>query len=250
MRGADLVEAGADGPMSQVRFIAIAAQMPKEDLRKLGSDDLRRNIGSSVVAEVAMTAKDSLLHAPGTFYVILEELHVVIGFQDENIGLAHTLDHELGGMAQVSEKTDLLGHGPEKKANGIVSVMGNAEGVHDNVSNLERCSSGKDAEIKSGLKLALDSFLGEAIAVKRHAQLRAERAETLDMVAMLVSDQDAREGFRSAAECGKALADLAAAKASIDQNASLVGFQIGTIATGTAAENRKLHCHGATLGNR
>ena len=67
------------------------------------------------------------------------------------------------------------------------------------------------------------------------------------MVAVFVGEQDAVEPFGSAANGGEAFANLAAGKASVDEEAGFACFQVGAIAAGTAAKNSKLHCHGADV---
>ena len=47
---------------------------------------------------------------------------------------------------------------------------------------------------------------------------------------MFVGDEDARERFRGAGDGGQALADLAPAKAGVDQQAGFTRFQVGAIA--------------------
>ena len=63
------------------------------------------------------------------------------------------------------------------------------------------------------------------------------------MVGVLVREEDGRKIFRSAANTGKTLADLARGKARIYQDARFTGLQVGAIAGGTAAENGKSNGH-------
>jgi hypothetical protein len=63
------------------------------------------------------------------------------------------------------------------------------------------------------------------------------------MIGMFVREQDAVQVFGRAADRSEAFADLTAGKSSVDQEAGFSGFEIGAIAAGTAAKNRKLNCH-------
>ena len=54
---------------------------------------------------------------------------------------------------------------------------------------------------------------------------------------MFVRDQDGGEIFRHPADGGEALADLARAEPGVHEDAGFIGFEVGAIAAGTAAEN-------------
>ena len=67
------------------------------------------------------------------------------------------------------------------------------------------------------------------------------------MVGMFVRDENARKALGRTANGGEALARLARAEAGVNKNARLGGFEVGAVAAGTAAENRQLHGHNATV---
>jgi len=64
---------------------------------------------------------------------------------------------------------------------------------------------------------------------------------------MFVRDQDGGEIFRHATDGGEPLADLARAEPGIHEDAGFIGFEVGAIATGTAAENGEFDGHDKTL---
>ena len=64
---------------------------------------------------------------------------------------------------------------------------------------------------------------------------------------MFVRDQDGGEIFRHTADGGEPLADLARAEPGVHEDAGFSGFDIGAIATGTAAENGEFDGHAWTL---
>ena len=64
---------------------------------------------------------------------------------------------------------------------------------------------------------------------------------------MLVGEENSAEILRGAPDGCEPLADLARAKARIDEDAGFAAFQIGAIPGGTAAKNGKLNRHEATL---
>ena len=60
-------------------------------------------------------------------------------------------------------------------------------------------------------------------------------------------DQDGGEIFRHPADGGKALADLARAEPGVHEDTGFIGFDVGAIAAGTAAENGEFDGHAWTL---
>jgi hypothetical protein len=62
-----------------------------------------------------------------------------------------------------------------------------------------------------------------------------------------VRDENGRQVFRRAPDAGEAQANLARTEPGIHQHARLVGFDVGSVAGGTAAENREFDCHARTV---
>src|SRR5204862_6879152 len=139
------------------------------------------------------------------------------GFEDENIGGADPFDDQLGGMAKIGQKTDACAIGPEHKTDRIIGIVRDGKGVDGQIAYLKGTAGAENAKIEAGFELELDRFLGEAIAIDRNGNLAAKSAETVGMIGMFVGEKDAAEGFRGTADLSEAFADLAGAKASIDQ---------------------------------
>jgi hypothetical protein len=68
-----------------------------------------------------------------------------------------------------------------------------------------------------------------------------------NVIAVLVGDQNGREIFRSAANGGQALANLAGRKPGIHQDAGFGGLDVGAIAGRTASQNSELYGHSLKL---
>jgi len=123
----------------------------------------------------------------------------------------------------------------------------NGKRIDCHVAHLERGASAENAAVEFSLKLALDGFHGKAVAKYRNLQFGAEHGQALNVVAVFVRNEDAVETFRRAANSKEAIADLPAAKAGIDEQASFFSFQISAIARRTTAQNREFDCHAPTL---
>jgi hypothetical protein len=65
------------------------------------------------------------------------------------------------------------------------------------------------------------------------------------MIAVLVRDEDSSQVFWSARNRSQPFPDLARTEPGINQDAGFVGFEIGAVAIGAAAENRKTDRHGS-----
>ena len=234
--------------MSQLRAVAVPAQVPEVEVSKLGGDDLFGSLRGGVVGQMTVPAQDALLHTPRSLRVILKELQVVIGLEDEDVGRPNPLDDELGCVAQISEEADVAGGRPQEEPDRIVGVVGNGKGIHSDIPHLEGLAGLKDLAVEPGLNLGLDGFARKPIAAEGDAVPRAYGGESLDVVGVFVGDEYGLERFRSASDAGEPLADLPAAETGIDQQARLVGFQVGAIAARTAPEDGQLHRHGMTVG--
>ena len=125
--------------------------------------------------------------------------------------------------------------------------MRNGEGVHFDLADFKGRAGFKQPNLETRLQDGLDGFAREAVAINGQAQLHGDRNETLNVVAVLVRDENARERFGRTIDRGEALADLAATEPGVDEEARLSGFEIRAIAGGTAAENREGNCHAPTL---
>ena len=234
----DFLKPFADDPVREFRAIAVAAEVAEIQVTQLSRHNLFGGIGGTVVGEVSVAAEDALLEAPRAAGVFLQEFYIVIGFQQENIGSADAFDDQSGGVTKVGEETDVAGRGVEQESDGIGGVMRHGERIHNDIAHIETGAGAEYATLKLHLKLEFDGFLRKPVAIERNFQFRAEAGKPLDVIGMLVSDQDAGQTFRRAADGGEALANLAATEAGIDEDSRFRRFQIGAVAAGTAAENR------------
>ena len=85
----------------QLRTIAVAAEMAKIEMAQCGRNDPLGDFRRRDVGEVTMAAQDALFDAPGPPGILLEQLQIMIGFQQQYIGRPDALDHEVGGVTEV-----------------------------------------------------------------------------------------------------------------------------------------------------
>ena len=107
MMRADVLQARADHAMRQFRPIAITTQVSQIQMLQLRRNDLRGDFSSGFVGKMPVPAQNALFQAPRPPRIVLEHFHVVVGLQQQNVGLTNALDHQLGGMAKIGQKTDV-----------------------------------------------------------------------------------------------------------------------------------------------
>jgi hypothetical protein len=59
--------------------------MTEVNMLKVHAHEFFENSGGCIVAQVPVTAEDSLLHAPGPAGIVLQHFHVVVGFKHEDV---------------------------------------------------------------------------------------------------------------------------------------------------------------------
>jgi hypothetical protein len=74
-----------DGGSRKFRFVTIAAEVTQENVLQIGSDQIGEDIRGGIIAEVTVAAHDALFDAPRAAGVVLQEFHVVVGFEDEDV---------------------------------------------------------------------------------------------------------------------------------------------------------------------
>lgn len=166
---------------------------------------------------MTVAARDPLLDAPRAADIVLQQLQVVIRFQDKDVGLSHPFDNELCGMAEVGQKPDAAIGGVNEETNWIIGVVRDAEGIDLHVANFEGGSGDKEAKFELRFQLHFDGLFGEAVAINGQVQLGGEDGQALNVVGMLVSDEDTGQIFRCARQGKQTLPYLAGAEAGVDQ---------------------------------
>lgn len=244
VRGTHGREAVLDDVAGEFGLVAITTEMTEENVFEICRNQICEDSGSGIIAEVPMTTHDALLDAPGAAKIVLEEFHVMIGFEDEDVGGTNAFHDELGGVTEIGEETDLTTVGPKHEANRIVSIVRDGESVHADIAEFKGSAGREETKIEfGGFELKFDSFPGEAIAVDGNGELVAERAEAVGVIGMLVSEENAVQRFWSTADLGEALADLFGAKAGIDEEAGIAILKVGAITVGAAAKDGELNRH-------
>ena len=244
---ADFLKAAAHDPMGQFRAIALAAQVAEIQMPQLCGHDLFGGSGSVFVGQVAVAAQDALFKTPRSAHAILQHLYVVIGFEHERIGWADAFNDKPGHVTEVGDESDVRAVGAEQKAHGVLRVVRDGEGIHDNVAHLEVAAGREKPIIESSVKRVGNRFLGRAVAVDGDSQFVGKAGQALDVIGVLVGDENPVQALGRAANRGQPLPDLADTETRVNEDAGFLGLHVGAVASGTAAQDRQFDTHGRTV---
>src|SRR6266436_6543354 len=171
---------------------------------------------------MAMAAEDALLETPGPVRAILQQLDIVIGFQQQNIGRAEPIQDEFCYLAEVGQKSDIYAGRAQKIPDWILGIVQDVKCFDNNVAHFKTVPRREEPAVDLRLKLKFNRFLGRAIAINRNAKFLAEARQSLDVVRMLVSEQDGREVLRGPADGGQTFPDLPETESGINEDPRLI----------------------------
>ena len=102
---------------------------------------------------MSVPAEDALLEVPWPMWIIVQHVHVVIGFQQQHFCLAYTIGNQPGAMAKVSQETDLYRRRVKRKAHGINGIVWDRKCVHHNISDFKTVAGFEKLKIKIVMQL-------------------------------------------------------------------------------------------------
>lgn len=237
MTGADPLETIVHHAMSEFRLVAFTTQMAEIQVTQVSGHDVFDRIRTGLIGKMTVTAQDPLFQTPRTSRTFLKHFHVVVGFEHQCVGMAYAFADQSCEMAEVGGKTNVPRRGAQDKANRVLRIMRDAEGLNGNIADFKTRARGKEVKLRSQPENTFDFVLGVAVAIHRDPQLISQADESADMVGMLMSGQNSRKVFWSATDAGHPQADLPWAEPGVHQNTNLAGFHVGAIAGRTAPED-------------
>ena len=163
-------------------------------------NQLFQELGGAFVRKMAVSAEDALLETPRPSRIVVQQVHVVVGFQQQHFRIADPVGDQSGAVAHVGEKTNPTFRCVQHKAHGIDSIMRDWEGIHIQITDLKGVSGFHEPKVEVGVMDAADFLRGMAIAVHRDAELGGKHLETADVVGMLMRNQNAIQAFRGAVQ--------------------------------------------------
>ena len=113
------------------------------------------------------------LRLHGRRATILQHFYVVVGLQDEDVCASRALEHELGNVTEVGDKTKIAGGGVQQKSNGILCIMGNGRRCPQYVGDFEARAGFKKVAVEPCLQLEFKGFFCRAVAINRDVEFLA-----------------------------------------------------------------------------
>lgn len=267
MHRADVMELFGHDVLREFGLVAFAAQVGEVKVAQVGGHDLRGGFGGGFVGQMAVAAEDALLEAPRAARTILQHLHVMVGFEDEDVRGADAVEHQLGDVAEVGGKTEIAGGGAQQKSDRILRVVRNGKRFDAHIADFKSRAVFKQSPVNFlfqvfraveavergffrpfGFERPDGAVLRAAIAIDRDVKFVGDAEQSADVVGVFVRDENGGQVFRRAPDAGEALADLARRKPGVHEHAGFGGFEVGAIAAGTAAEDGEFDGH-ALHGN-
>ena len=213
-------------------------------MAKFTGHDLFGSLGGRFIGEMAVAAKDALFEAPRPMWAILKQFDIMIGFENQDIGGTNSFKHQPRGMSKIGQEPDIALASSEQEPNRVLRVMWHTKGFNRHIFNVKSGSCRKQAAVQLGPLLVFDRLARWTITVDGYSQLFDQLPQALNVVGMFVGNENASEILRGPSDRRKAFADLAQAKARIDENPCLIGLQIGAVSGRTASQNRQTNRHG------
>jgi len=210
-------------------------------LGKMGEDKIARasveafgvgeKFADGMIREMAGAAENALLDDPG-IRADLEHVEIVIGFEDEAIGLAEMDSDVIGQVAEIGADGDLGAVGAEGESDGVGCVVRDGERVDVDVADGEALPSldrlnAAEALAEGFGQDALQGFHRGLSDVERGFPEAEDLREAVAVVGVLVGDEDRIKAIDVALDGGEASEGFAFTEAGINEDSGGVRFEQG-----------------------
>ena len=101
MGGANGIQAILNDGAGELGFVAVATEMAEKNVLKISGNEVGEHSCGGFVAEMAVATHDPLLDAPWTAEIVLEQFHIVVRFENEDVGSANPFHDEFCGVTEV-----------------------------------------------------------------------------------------------------------------------------------------------------
>lgn len=182
-----------------------------------------------VIGEVAGPAHDALFDVPG-IGADLEHFEVVIGFEDEAVGVTQMEFYEFGEIAEIGDDGDFCAVGAKGVADRIGGVVRNGEGRNFDVADGEALAR---ADMFDAVELFCGGFgqnandfrVGSFGEVSSGFPMSEKLRKSAGVVGVFVRNENAVDAFGGFFERGEAAKSFFAAKSGVDEEAGALCFK-------------------------
>ena len=145
---AELGEFLGDFIPSQLGLIAVAAEVGAENVAQAVMKNALYKISGALVGKMAVLAENALLEAGRPVGVIPQHFQIVIGLEQQNLGVPQAVGGEPGDVAEVGEPANLRGGGVLHEADGVDGVVRHGKGLDAEVANFTAVAGLEQLELE------------------------------------------------------------------------------------------------------
>jgi len=221
------------GEANEIRIVVFLGDVREDEMADAGVEafGIGEEFADGVIGEMASAREDALLDDPG-IRADLEHVEIVIGFEDEAIGLAEMDSYVIWQIAEIGADGNFGAVGAEGESDGVGGVVRDGEGVDVDVADGETLAGldGFDAAetlAESIRQNALESFHRRLSDVERGFPEAEDLRQAVAVVGVLVRDEDRVEAINVALNGGEASEGFALSEAGVNEDASSFGFEQG-----------------------
>jgi len=219
------------GEEDEVGIVVFLGDVGEDEVADAGIEafGVGEKFADGVIGEMPGAGEDALLDDPG-IRANLEHVEIVIGFEDEAIGLAEVDSNVIWEVAEIGADSDFGAVGAEGESDGVCGVVRDGEGMDVDVAD-RKALAGMDgfdaaeAFAKGVGKDALEGVHGGLGNVERGFPEAEDLGEAVAVVGVLVGDEDGVETIEIAADGGEAGESFAFSEASVNEDSGCFCFE-------------------------
>ena len=218
------VEGFFGGDADEIGIVVFLRDVGENEMANTGIEafGIGKEFADGVIREVAGAGEDALLDDPG-IRANLEHVEIVVGFEDEAIGLAEVDADVVREVAEIGADGDFGTVGAEGEAYRIGRIVRDGEGVDVDVADREALTGLDGFHATEALAESVGESSLEGIHcglgdVERRFPEAQHLRETVAVVGVLVGDEDGVETVDVALDGGQAGKGFALSKAGVNED--------------------------------
>ena len=239
---------------NEIGIVVFLGDVSEYEMADAGIETFRidKEFTYRMIGEMAGAGKHALFDDPG-IGANLEHVEIVIGFEDQAIGLTKMDAHVIGEVAEIGADGDLGAIGTECESDRVRGIVRYCKGVNINVADGETLAGldGFDAAKASAegiRKDALECVHGGFGHVERSLPKTENLGKAIAVVGMFMGDEYRIEAIDFATDGREAGEGFAFAETSVDEDAGGWGFEQGEIARTAGGEDGDAKADGDAPG--
>jgi hypothetical protein len=221
------------GKANEIWVVVFLRDVGEDEMADTGIEGLGigKEFADGVIRKMAGAGEDALFDDPG-IRADLEHVEIVIGFENEAVGLAEMDSDVIGQIAEIGADCNLGAVGAEGESDRVGGVVGDGERMDVDVADGEALPSlnrfdAAEALAKGVGQDALEGLHRGLGDVEWGFPEAEDLREAIAVVGVFVSDEDRVETVDIAPDGGEAGEGFAFSKAGVNEDACAWGFEQG-----------------------